>query len=446
MIATPETAFLVVGLMTAGTGLIFLLNDRANPASRALSACLMAIGLRLFLSGNDTLAPHIEVTLGLWLIDALTTTLESLAILCGLEWGLRIGRTGPPGRLRLTSTALFRAAQILIIVYWGLSLGYLAIFPEQAMSDVAGNVRVRGVEFAVFAPVLGTSILLAGIAITTLRFSRIDRAEIVRLRALAIAGPFLLGGLIFGNHIVPITLTLGLLAFLAGSVRYLLIQNQRGQFMRQFLSPEVARLVQQEGMDEALKRQRRVLSVVICDLRGFTDYARQHDSDAVVGLLERFYNSVGEVAARHGGTVKDHAGDGVLILVGAPLAMPDHTTRALQLADDLRQVGIALLAGSTPELGLGVGVATGRTTIGAIRGARRLEYVAVGSAVNLAARLCDRARAGEVLCDQRTLQGLDAATSLRAEPRQAESLKGFPEPVAVFAVAPRAASAPAQPT
>ena len=87
MIATPETAFLVVGLMTAGTGLIFLLNDRANPASRALSACLMAIGWRLFLSGNDTLAPHIEVTLGLWLIDALTTTLESLAILCGLEWG-----------------------------------------------------------------------------------------------------------------------------------------------------------------------------------------------------------------------------------------------------------------------------------------------------------------------------------------------------------------------
>ncbi len=434
MIHAPETAFLVVGLMTAGTGLIFLLNDRASPASRALSACLMLIGLRLFLSGNDFFDEHVQVTLGLWLIAALTASLEAGAILCGLEWGLRIGRTGPPGRMRLSSTALFRAAQVLIVVYWGLNIGYLAIFPQQAISDVAGNVRVRGVEFAVFAPVLGTSILLAGIAIAMLRFSRIDRAEVVRLRALAIAGPFLLGGLVFGNHIVPITLTLGLLAFLAGSVRYLLIQNQRGQFMRQFLSPEVARLVQQEGMDEALKRQRRVLSVVICDLRGFTDYARQHDSDEVVGLLERFYNCVGEIAARHGGTVKDHAGDGVLILVGAPLAMKDHANRALLLANDLRHASVSLLAGTQPELGLGVGVATGKTTIGAIRGARRLEYVAVGNAVNLAARLCGRAKAGEVLSDERTLSAMSQDNPLHSETRSPESLKGFPEPIPVFAV------------
>lgn len=434
MISTPETAYIVVGLMTAGSGLIFLLNDRSNPPSRALAACLIAIGLRLFLSGDDTYDTHLEVSVGLWLMQAMSSSLEALAILFGHEWGLRIGRTGMPGRMRSASTGLFRSAQILIIVYWGLNIGYLAIFPQQAISDLSGNVRVRGVEFAVFAPVLGTSILLAAIAIVTLAYSRIDKAEIVRLRALAVAGPLLLGGLIFGRHIVPITLTLGLLAFLAGSVRYLLIQGQRGQFMRQFVSPEVASLLQQEGMDEALKRQRRVLSVVICDLRGFTDYARQHDSDEVVGLLENFYNRVGEIAARHGGSVKDHAGDGVLILVGAPLAMPDHALRALRLADELRVAGLAMLADSSPVLGLGVGVATGNTTIGAIRGAQRLEYVAVGSAVNLAARLCDRALAGEVLSDERTIDGLPADSGLRGESRPPQRMKGFPQPVAVYAL------------
>ena len=442
MISTPETAYFVVGLMTAGSGLIFLLNDRSNPPSRALAACLIAIGLRLFLSGNDTYDAHLDVSAGLWLSQALSATLESLAILFAFEWGLRIGRTGKPGRMRSSSTGLFRSAQILIVVYWGLNIGYLAIFPQQAVSDLSGNVRVRGVEFAVFAPVLGTSILLAAIAILMLRFSRIDRAEIVRLRALAVAGPFLLGGLIFGSHIVPITLTLGLLAFLAGSVRYLLIQNQRGLFMRQFVSPEVAELLYREGMDEAIKRQRRVLTVVICDLRGFTDYARQHDSDEVVGLLEKFYKRVGEIAGKHGGTVKDHAGDGVLILVGAPLAMADHAERALRLAHELSIAGQAMLAGSTPQLGMGVGVATGKTTIGAIRGAQRLEYVAVGSSVNLAARLCDRAQAGEVLCDERSIQALPADSELCGEPRPAQSMKGFPQPVAVYALGPLNAPAP----
>jgi class 3 adenylate cyclase len=417
--------------MTAGTGAIFFWHDRDSPATRALSVCLLAIGVRLLFAGADT---PTSVDAWDWLLKAVTLTLESTAIFAGIEWGRRIGQTAKP-RPPMAVTGLFRASQILITVYWGLTLGYLAIAPEMSIADSSGIVRARGIEFAIFAPILGTSMLLATIAITTLRFSsRIDPAEIIRLRALTIAGPLLLMALIFSGGIIHVTLTLGLLVFLSGSVSYLLVQTKRGEFMRQFLSPEVAKVVQQDGLKQTLKRERRVLSVVICDLRGFTNYARQHDSDDVVTLLEKFYRVVGEAAAKHGGTVKDHAGDGVLILVGAPLAVEDHAHRAVLIGQEMQRKIGEVINGAEPALGLGVGIATGNLTIGAIRGAGRLEYVAVGSAVNLASRLCDRAGHGEILSDTRTVESIDIELGVSSESRPPEQLKGFAEPIEVCAI------------
>ncbi len=431
MIPPPDTATFVVGLMTAGTGGIFFWHDRQSTTSRALSLCLVAIGLRLFLSGADSIA--IDGPTG-WLVRAATMTLESVAILAGLDWGRRIGETASKNPPRAVK-GLFLAAQILTLIYWGLSLGYLAIAPEQASTDSGGVVRVRGIEFAIFAPVLGTSMLLAGIAISILRFSgRIDPAESARLLSLSVAGPLLLAALVFSGPIIPITLTLGLLVFLSGSLRYLVIQSQRGQFMSQFLSPEVARMVRLEGINQTLKRERRVLSVVICDLRGFTQYARENDSEAVVQLLERFYKVVGKAAEKYAGTVKDHAGDGVLILVGAPLAVPDHAHQAVLLSLQIARDVKAVIRDTTPKLGLGIGVATGNLTIGAIRGAGRLEYVAVGNAVNLASRLCNRAESGEILSDARTLEGIPLDSVIPSEERPPEKLKGFPELIPVRAL------------
>ncbi|MFT5062684.1 MAG: adenylate cyclase [Gammaproteobacteria bacterium] len=427
----PDTASLVVALMTAGTGTIFFWYDRDSLATRALSACLLAIGIRLLFSGADDAASGHAWA---WLLKALTLTLESGAIFAAIEWGRRIGLTaqnGPPRAVK----GLFLASKILIAVYWGLGLGYLAIAPEMAIGDSTGVVRARGIEFAIFAPILGTSILLTGIAIATLRLSRrIDSAELIRLRALSIAGPFLLAALIFSGAIIHVTLTLGLLVFLWGSVKYLLVQTKRGEFMRQFLSPEVARVVQQNGIKDTLKRERRVLSVVICDLRGFTNYARQRDSEEVVTLLERFYQVVGDAAEKHGGTVKDHAGDGVLVLVGAPLALGDHAHRAVLIGQEIQKEIGAVIDGAEPALGLGVGIATGNLTIGAIQGAGRLEYVAVGTAVNLAARLCDRAEHGEILSDTRTIEFIEADAGIRTLERQPEALKGFAEPIPVVAI------------
>lgn len=95
-----------------------------------------------------------------------------------------------------------------------------------------------------------------------------------------------------------------------------------------------------------------------------------------------------------------------------------------------------MLAQAAPGVGLGIGVATGTTTVGAIRGAGRLEYVAVGNAVNLAARLCMRAEDGEILTDRRTSEELRGEAAVRISQRAPEGLKGFPEPIPVCALAP----------
>ncbi|MES1943398.1 adenylate/guanylate cyclase [Salinisphaera sp. PC39] len=418
-----DNAHLVTGLLTAGLGAIVYWTDRDNALSRPLALCLAAIGVAVLLD---------ETRIGGWLPTVMLESVRALAILAGVEWGRRIGNTAS-GRARAAANGLFRAAQILVLVYWGLSLGYVVLFTDAASTDAPGLIRTRPLEFAVFAPVLGSAMLCAAIAILLLLAVRIDRAEAVRLRVLFFAAPFLLAALVVGETLVPITIALGLLVVIYGSMRYLIIQTERGRLMGRFLSPEVERLVRTEGMDRVLRLRRRPVSIVVCDLRRFTAFARANDSETVAATLERFYAAVGAVAAEHGGTVKDHAGDGVLVLVGAPLSVTDHAAVAAALAVDLTARVREALAEVAPDLGLGVGIATGTVTVGAMRGAGQLEYMAVGNAVNLAARLCDRAEDGEILIDDRTRAAVaDRGHAIEARPP--ERLKGFDEPVPVFAL------------
>jgi adenylate cyclase len=418
-----NSAHLIVALMMAGTALIFSLFDWKTRSTRALSFCLAATGVAVLIGDQEVRGTYALAVLG--------NLFEGIAILSGLEWGRRVSLTAP-GRARAAANGLFIAAQIVALIYIVLALGYVFVLPKEALQPGDGVVESRALEIAVGAPLLGTVMLCAAIAITLMRFMQIDRAEMARLRALFWAGPFLLAGLAVSDRLVPLTLTIGLLIFLAGSVGYFVIQSSRGAFMQQFLSPDVARMVQSQGADAVLKRESRPVSIVVCDLRGFTAFAAAHDSDKVASVLESFYGVVGRVAAKYGGTVKDHAGDGVLMLVGAPIAFDDHAVRAARMAVELVQQGRPLLGEIAPGVGLGIGVACGNTTVGAIRGASRLEYVAVGNAVNLAARLCQRAEDGEVLASMEIAAAIpDAGISARA----AESLKGFAEPVPVFALA-----------
>src|SRR6185503_14038209 len=267
---------------------------------------------------------------------------------------------------------------------------------------------------------------------------RPDRAEAVRLLAFAIGAPFMASGVVLPPTIAPVATSIGLLIFLVGSVQYHVVQGRRAQFLSRFLSPQVAELVGRRGLKSATEEKTLELSVVCCDLRGFTAFTQATSSQRVIRILREFYDAVGAATAACGGTIKDQAGDGVLILVGAPIEFDDHAARAVDLARRIRADGMAVTArwsDADLRLGIGVGVASGFVTVGVIGAASRLEYTAVGPAVNLAARLCSESAHGEVRVAERTGALVDEAVRRDLRPSEPLRLKGFEEPVAGYTLA-----------
>ena len=164
----------------------------------------------------------------------------------------------------------------------------------------------------------------------------------------------------------------------------------------------------------------------------------------VIQLLREYHETVGLVVTKFGGMIKDFAGDGILTLVGAPIPIEDHAERAVAMALEMRSRALEFLRRWKSlglELGIGIGVASGFVTVGTIGGAGRLEYAAIGPAVNLASRLCDRAWSGQVLVDQRTVGLIGERTKgYTFESLDAIELKGFARAVPISAVVPEGAA------
>ncbi|WP_435742376.1 adenylate/guanylate cyclase domain-containing protein [Nocardioides sp. SYSU DS0663] len=148
----------------------------------------------------------------------------------------------------------------------------------------------------------------------------------------------------------------------------------------------------------------RVVSVLFVDLVGSTTYATEHDPAQVVGVLNRFFGVVVDEVDRHGGLVNKFIGDAVLAIFGAPVDHPDHATAALRAARTMA----ARLAEEVPEIGAGIGVATGEAVAGNVGSRSRFEYTVIGDAVNTAARLTDLAKR-EPGCVLATLASVEAA-------------------------------------
>ena len=183
-------------------------------------------------------------------------------------------------------------------------------------------------------------------------------------------------------------------------------------------------------------RVRRLeLSVVACDLRGYTSFSTTVAPEDVVELLADYYQAVGETVAAFQGSIKDHAGDGTLALVGATDPAGDHAERALGMALAIGLLSEELFGGWRSigvEIGLGIGVASGEVLVGDIRAGSRIEPVAVGAAVNLAARLCGRAASGQVLVAERTVELVQEDARRRLERLEPAELKGFSQPIPIF--------------
>ncbi len=434
--AAVSTSNLIVALVAVAMAFAFWSADRSSPTSRALSLCLALIGATIFVYAVEQLGWLAGIPM-LW--QRVGAVCEAGAAAAGYEWILRIGRTNAPRDPRTQlGEGLLRVAQGLAAVYAAVGLA----FPEihDAIDDRGfslANYQEPGI--LLFAVPFYGSLLLSSVRVAQLLLRELDPTERIRLWALVGATPFLISGLVMAPPWEAFTMAIGEMIFLTAAVHYHVHQGQRGEFLARFLSPQVAQLVRERGLASTLQQSRVQLSVVACDLRGFTAFSETAAPEDVFGLLRQYYEEVGNVATEFGGTIKDLAGDGVLCLVGAPLAYEDHAPRAVTMALAMRERGGEVLGRWKRlglDLGIGVGVASGFATVGAIAAGGRLEYGAVGPPVNLASRLCDRAENGQVLCDQRTVGLVEDPDGVTFRRLGDEELKGFARAMPIFEAQP----------
>lgn len=205
--------------------------------------------------------------------------------------------------------------------------------------------------------------------------------------------------------------------------------------LKRFFSPSLAELLVSSGAAHLLESHRREVTVVFCDLRGFATFANTTAPAEVMRTLREYHAAMGELIFRFEGTLERFTGDGLMVFFNDPIPCPDPTARAVRMALGMRQQ-MRVLTGQWQQRGhvldFGVGIAQGEATLGMIGFAERIDYAAIGPVTNLASRLCDEARGGQILISQPVYVAL--AALLEAEPLGERAFKGFQHPVPVFNV------------
>lgn len=204
--------------------------------------------------------------------------------------------------------------------------------------------------------------------------------------------------------------------------------------LKRFLAPQVAQLVS-SGDERVLESHRREVTVVFCDLRDFTPFSETAEPEEVITVLREYHKTLGALIDKFEGTIERFAGDGLLVLFNDPLPCADPSARAVRMAVEMRDQVAKLAAGwrsQGHELGFGIGIAHGYATLGCIGFEGRFQYSATGTVPNLASRLCDQARNGQILVDAKVHAQVKGLAEMESVGEL--SLKGFHRPVKVFNV------------
>ena len=207
-------------------------------------------------------------------------------------------------------------------------------------------------------------------------------------------------------------------------------QVERLGRLKRFFSPQLADLILTGGTADPLKSHRAEVTVVFLDLRGFTAFAETADPEEVMGVLREYHAEMGRLILEHEGTLERFTGDGLMVFFNDPVPVPDAPARAVRMALAMREQMRRLDAGWRKrgyELGIGIGIAQGYATIGAIGFEGRWDYGAIGTVTNLAARLCGEARPSDILVSQRVAGAVEDLVSL--ESVGPLTLKGLARPV-----------------
>ena len=212
-------------------------------------------------------------------------------------------------------------------------------------------------------------------------------------------------------------------------------QIERVSRLKRFLSPQIAELILSSSTYEPLASHRRQVTIVFGDLRGFTAFAEIAEPEEVMAVMREYHATLGSLIHEFEGTLERFLGDGIMVIFGDPIPCPDPCERAVQMAVAMRGRLSELSSKwrrERHELGFGVGIAYGYATLGAIGFEGRSEYTAIGTVVNLAARLCAEARDGQILIDSKVRAALDRRAT--AEPVGELTLKGLRRPITAYNV------------
>jgi class 3 adenylate cyclase/putative methionine-R-sulfoxide reductase with GAF domain len=210
---------------------------------------------------------------------------------------------------------------------------------------------------------------------------------------------------------------------------------ERMSRLRRFLPPQVADLIVASGSEKQLESHRREITALFCDLRGFTGFTESADAEDVMTLLREYHAAIGEKIIKYSGTLERYAGDGVMVVFNDPVPVENPALQAVFMALEMRDA-IGTLTETWRrwghDIGFGIGIAHGFATLGTIGFEGRFDYAAIGTVSNVASRLCDEAKPGQILISPRVLTKVENA--VKVEPVGEFVLKGIRRPLAAYNV------------
>jgi class 3 adenylate cyclase len=205
--------------------------------------------------------------------------------------------------------------------------------------------------------------------------------------------------------------------------------------LRRFLPPQVADLIVASGTEKQLESHRREITALFCDLHGFTGFTEIADAEDVMALLRDYHAAIGEIIIKYSGTLERYAGDGVMVIFNDPVPVENPALQAVLMALEMRDA-IGKLTDKWRrfghDIGFGIGIAHGFATLGTIGFEGRFDYAAIGTVSNVASRLCDEAKAGQILISPRVLMAVEDAVIV--EPVGEFTLKGIRRPLDAYNV------------
>ncbi len=218
---------------------------------------------------------------------------------------------------------------------------------------------------------------------------------------------------------------------------------ERMSRLRRFLPPQIADLIVASGTEKQLESHRREITALFCDLRGFTGFSESSDPEDVMALLRDYHAAIGKIIIKYSGTLERYAGDGVMVVFNDPVPVENPALQAVLMALEMRHAIAALTETWRRwghDIGFGIGIAHGFATLGTIGFEGRFDYAAIGTVSNVASRLCDEAKPGQILISPRVLTKIENAVTV--EPAGEFVLKGIRRPMMAYNVLEASSSKP----